>query len=183
MLKEVGLTLPHHGIFGLCGPNGAGKTTLLNIIGGSVAPSAGRVSLNGADITGLLPASRFRLGVSRTFQAVHLIPGRTVIDNVAVACLASQESSLVRGIVTNRLAEARAQAMQALEYLDMRDLADREVGSLTLEMQRMVELARAMAARERLGSRDAAGDRRTGNGVRQLWQERRELEPPDHRLR
>jgi len=150
VLSAVDLTLPHHGIFGLCGPNGAGKTTLLNVIGGSVAPSAGRVLLNGADITGLRPESRFRLGVSRTFQAVHLIPGRTVIDNVAVACLASHESTLVRGIVANRLVEAREQAMQALEYLGMHDLADREVASLTLETQRMVELARAMAARPAL---------------------------------
>jgi branched-chain amino acid transport system ATP-binding protein len=88
--------------------------------------------------------------VSRTFQAVHLIPGRSVIDNVAVACLGSQQSSLVRGIVTNRLADARASAMEALDYLGMRDLADREVPSLTLETQRMVELARAMASRPRL---------------------------------
>jgi ABC-type branched-subunit amino acid transport system ATPase component len=88
--------------------------------------------------------------MSRTFQAVHLIPDRTVIDNVAVACLQSQESTLVRGIVASRLGDARAEAMQALESLGMRDLAHRQVSSLTLEMQRMVELARAMASRPRL---------------------------------
>jgi branched-chain amino acid transport system permease protein len=150
VLKAVDLALPAHGIFGLCGPNGAGKTTLLNVIGGSVAPSAGHVSLAGEDITSLLPSDRFRRGVSRTFQAVHLIPGRSVIDNVAVACLGSQQSSLVRGIVTNRLSDARAAAMEALDYLGMRGLAQREVPSLTLETQRMVELARAMASRPRL---------------------------------
>jgi branched-chain amino acid transport system ATP-binding protein len=150
VLKAVDLALPRHGIFGLCGPNGAGKTTLLNVVGGSVAPSAGHVSLAGEDITHLLPADRFRRGVSRTFQAVHLIPGRTVIDNVAVACLGSQQSSLVRGILTSRLADARGAAMEALDYLGMRDLAHREVPSLTLETQRMVELARAMASRPRL---------------------------------
>ena len=99
VLKDVDLMIPERGIFGLCGPNGAGKTTLLNVIAGSVPPSAGRVSLGGEDITELSPSSRFRLGVSRTFQAVHLIPERTVIDNVAVACLQSEESWLARGIV------------------------------------------------------------------------------------
>ncbi|HEY1515650.1 MAG TPA: ATP-binding cassette domain-containing protein [Solirubrobacteraceae bacterium] len=150
VLKDVDLAIPDRGIFGLCGPNGAGKTTLLNVIAGSVAPSAGRVSLAGDDITKLLPSSRFRLGISRTFQAVHLIPDRTVIDNVAVACLHSQESSLARGIVANRLADARQEAMQALEYLGMGDIAGRVAGSLTLETQRMVELARALASRPTL---------------------------------
>jgi branched-chain amino acid transport system permease protein len=150
VLDGVDIAVGNRGVFGLCGPNGAGKTTLLNVIAGSVTPSAGRVSLSGEDITHLLPWDRFRRGMSRTFQAVHLIPDRTVIDNVAVACLHSQESTLVRGIVANHLTEARAEAMQALENLGMRDLAHRQVSSLTLEMQRMVELARAMASRPRL---------------------------------
>jgi branched-chain amino acid transport system permease protein len=150
VLENVDLAIPHRGIFGLCGPNGAGKTTLLNVIAGSVAPSAGRVSLDGEEITDELPWNRFRRGMSRTFQAVRLIPDRTVVDNVAVACLQSQESTLVRGIVTNRLAEAREEAMRTLEYLGMRGIAQREVASLTLEMQRMVELARAMASRPTL---------------------------------
>jgi branched-chain amino acid transport system permease protein len=150
VLENVDLAIPHRGIFGLCGPNGAGKTTLLNVIAGSVAPSAGRVSLNGEDITDELPWNRFRRGMSRTFQAVRLIPDRTVVDNVAVACLHSHESTLVRGIVASGLAEAREEAMRTLEYLGMRGIAQREVASLTMEMQRMVELARAMASRPML---------------------------------
>ncbi len=150
VLRDVDVAIPDRGIFGLCGPNGAGKTTLLNIIAGSVSPSAGSVLLGGEDITNLLPSSRFRLGVSRTFQAVHLIPDRTVIDNVAVACLHSQESSLARGIVTSQLDDARREAMDALGYLGMGDIAGRVAGSLTLETQRMVELARALASRPTL---------------------------------
>jgi branched-chain amino acid transport system permease protein len=150
VLKNVDLAIPDRGIFGLCGPNGAGKTTLLNVIAGSVAPSAGRISLNGEDITDELPWNRFRRGMSRTFQAVRLIPDRTVVDNVAVACLQSHESTLVRGIVASGLAEAREEAMRTLEYLGMRGIAQREVASLTMEMQRMVELARAMASRPML---------------------------------
>ncbi len=150
VLRDIDLTLPQRGIFGLCGPNGAGKSTLLGIVGGSIRPSAGTVTLAGEDITALPAAERFGRGVSRTFQAVHLIRGRTVLDNVAVACLHSQRSSLLRGIVISRLAQARADAMEALEYLGLGELAHREVGSLTLETQRMVELARAMASRPSL---------------------------------
>jgi branched-chain amino acid transport system permease protein len=150
VLHDVTLSLPERGLFGLCGPNGAGKSTLLNIIGGSVAPSAGEVILSGADITKRPPNERFYQGVSRTFQAVHLIKGRTVLDNVAVACLASHTASIVTRIGRSRLDAARAKAARTLADLGMADLADREVSSLTLETQRMVELARALAPSPRL---------------------------------
>jgi branched-chain amino acid transport system permease protein len=150
VLADITLALPERGLFALCGPNGAGKTTLLNVIGGSVAPSSGQVLFNGADITKRPPNERFYQGVSRTFQAVHLIKGRTVLDNVAVACLASHTSSIVTRISRSRLEEARAKAASALTDLGMADLAGREVSSLTLETQRMVELARALAPNPRL---------------------------------
>ena len=119
VLDAVSLALPARGRYGMCGPNGAGKSTLLGVIGGTVSPSAGRVLLGGTDVTGLLPQQRFHLGVSRTFQAVHLIAGRTVLDNVAVSCLASHRSSIAVGIARSRLAEARDKAAQALDYLGM----------------------------------------------------------------
>jgi branched-chain amino acid transport system permease protein len=150
VLHDVSLTLPERGLFGLCGPNGAGKSTLLNIIGGSVAPTSGEVFLNGTNITKRPPNERFYQGVSRTFQAVHLIKGRTVLDNVAVACLASHTSSILTRIGRSRLDAAREKAARALADLGMARLAGREVSSLTLETQRMVELARALASSPRL---------------------------------
>jgi branched-chain amino acid transport system permease protein len=150
VLDAVSLTLPARGRYGLCGPNGAGKSTLLGVIGGTVAPSEGRVLLGGTEVTGMLPQQRFYLGMSRTFQAVHLITGRTVLDNVAVSCLRSHGSSIVRGIARSRLDEARDKAAEALDYLGMRGLSGREVSSLTLESQRMVEFARAIAPGPRL---------------------------------
>jgi len=150
VLHDVSFTLPERGLFALCGPNGAGKSTLLNVIGGSVAPSAGEVVLSGTDITKRPPNERFYQGISRTFQAVHLIKGRTVLDNVAVACLASHTASIVTRIGRSRLETARAKAARTLADLGMAHLADREVSSLTLEAQRMVELARALASNPRL---------------------------------
>jgi branched-chain amino acid transport system permease protein len=150
VLRDISITLPERGLFALCGPNGAGKSTLLNVIGGSVAPSAGEVILSGTDITRRPPNERFYQGISRTFQAVHLIKGRTVLDNVAVACLASHKASIITRVGRSRLTAARAQAARALADLGMANLADREVSSLTLETQRMVELARALASGPRL---------------------------------
>jgi ABC-type branched-subunit amino acid transport system ATPase component/ABC-type branched-subunit amino acid transport system permease subunit len=150
VLHDVSITLPERGLFGLCGPNGAGKSTLLNIIGGSVVPTSGEIILNGTDITRRPPNERFYQGVSRTFQAVHLIKGRTVLDNVAVACLASHKSSILTRVGRSRLDAAREKARQALADLGMAHLAGREVSSLTLETQRMVELARALASSPRL---------------------------------
>ena len=150
VLHDVSLALPGRGLFALCGPNGAGKTTLLNVIGGSVAPSSGQVIFADADITKLPPHERFYQGISRTFQAVHLIKGRTVLDNVAVACLASHTASIVTRMGRSRLDAAREKAARTLADLGMAHLANREVSSLTLETQRMVELARALAPSPRL---------------------------------
>jgi branched-chain amino acid transport system permease protein len=150
VLDDVSLVLPDRGLFGLCGPNGAGKSTLLNVIGGSVPPSRGQVLLDGDDITRTPPHERFYLGISRTFQAVHLIKGAAVLDNVAVACLASHKSSILTRIGRSRLDQAREQAAETLNGLGMRHMRDREVSSLTLENQRLVELARALAPRPRL---------------------------------
>jgi branched-chain amino acid transport system permease protein len=150
VLDDVSLSLPSHGLFGLCGPNGAGKSTLLNVIGGSVRAERGQVLLNGTDIGRRPPHERFGLGISRTFQAVHLVKGRTVLDNVAVSCLDSHHASIVTRITRSHLPAARAKAATALRDLGLADIKDREVSSLTLEAQRMVELARAMAPGPRL---------------------------------
>jgi branched-chain amino acid transport system ATP-binding protein len=150
VLDDVTIKLPERGLFGLCGPNGAGKTTLLNVIGGSVPPSRGTVILDGEDITRRPPHERFHLGISRTFQAVHLIKGRTVLDNVAVACLASHTSPIVTRVARSKLDDARDKSARTLSDLGMRGIQDREVSSLTLESQRMVELARALAPNPRL---------------------------------
>jgi branched-chain amino acid transport system permease protein len=150
VLHDVTLALPERGLFGLCGPNGAGKSTLLNVIGGSVPPSRGQVLLDGEDITRHPPHERFYRGISRTFQAVHLVKGRTVLDNVAVSCLASHQSGIITRVARSRLDEARDKAARALKDLGMQRLASREVSSLTLESQRMVELARALAPGPRL---------------------------------
>ena len=72
-------------IAGLIGPNGAGKTTLFNMLAGSMAPSGGRITFNGADCTALPAQQMARLGVARTFQITSLFPGLSTFDNIVAA--------------------------------------------------------------------------------------------------
>ena len=76
----------------LIGPNGAGKTTFVNLITGRLAPSAGRVLLNGEDITALPQAARVRRGLGRTFQINNLFRGLSVLENVRLA-ISEREAS------------------------------------------------------------------------------------------
>ncbi|MCW5626869.1 MAG: ABC transporter ATP-binding protein [Burkholderiales bacterium] len=78
----------------LIGPNGAGKTTCFNMIGGQIRPSAGRVLLDGRDVTSRPPRSLFHLGVGRTFQIATVFASMSVIENVQVALLSHRRQSL-----------------------------------------------------------------------------------------
>src|SRR5205085_2008955 len=81
-LDHASLTLEAGELVGLIGPNGSGKTTLLNILSGHLAPDAGRVTLDGRDITGLRPEVLARLGVLRMFQLTRVFPRMSVLDNL-----------------------------------------------------------------------------------------------------
>src|SRR5947199_10622564 len=69
-------------IFGVIGPNGSGKTTMFNSVLGQIRPDAGRIELNGSDITGLSPAQLNRRGVGRTFQTLQVVGKMSVRDNL-----------------------------------------------------------------------------------------------------
>ena len=82
-LEDLTLELSRDEILGLIGPNGAGKSTLINVLSGFQRVAAGRVHADDRDITGRLPHDISRLGIARTFQAVRLFAGLTVLENVA----------------------------------------------------------------------------------------------------
>src|SRR5947208_15592731 len=84
-LSEVSIDVQVGRITGLIGPNGAGKTTLFNVITGLLGPNAGRIALDGRDITKLAPYKRARRGIARTFQRLELFSVLTARENIAVA--------------------------------------------------------------------------------------------------
>ena len=87
-VAEVDLAVPEGQIAAVIGPNGAGKSTLFNLITGHLRPSAGRVLINGHDITGLPPHRICAMGMGRSFQRTNIFPKLTVFENVQAALLA-----------------------------------------------------------------------------------------------
>ncbi len=134
-LDDVSLAAGSDEIVGLIGPNGAGKTTLLNAVTGVVAPDAGRIVLDGRDLTGVPPEAVARAGLARTFQNLRLFAELTVRENVAVAALAAE-----------RHRDARPPAVDdLLVAAGLWDAQDRLAGELDYGSQRRLELARAAA--------------------------------------
>jgi ABC-type branched-subunit amino acid transport system ATPase component len=93
-VNGASFTVPPGRITGLIGPNGAGKTTALNIIAGALKPSAGTVSYQGKDITGLPSYKVARRGIIRTFQLSSEFAALTVLENLLVAAPAQRGEAL-----------------------------------------------------------------------------------------
>jgi ABC-type branched-subunit amino acid transport system ATPase component len=128
----------------LIGPNGAGKTTFINLITGRLTPSAGRIRLNGADITALPQAERVKRGLGRTFQINTLFRGMSVLENV---CLAVGEHAGIGGGMVRRIGARRdviERAYALLERLGIADDAALPVKELPYGKQRLVEIAIAL---------------------------------------
>ena len=136
----------------LVGPNGSGKTTLLNIISGYYGVDSGAITLGGGSLRGLRPHRVARLGVGRTFQTPKLLNHETVLDNVLLGSFARERATALE--IALRLPRARAEALmlrnEALYYLNfvgLSEKADMLAGEVPHGQQRLLEIARALAAR------------------------------------
>ena len=148
--RDVYLVLERGARRALIGPNGAGKTTLVNLITGVLKPSAGKVLLDGDDITTTSQAERARRGLARTFQINQLFRGLTVLENLAMT-IGERDGNC------NNLWRAagakRAVIDEALDHLDALRIADdalKLVRELPYGRQRLVEIAIALAQKPRV---------------------------------
>ena len=149
-LEDVSFTIAKGDITGVIGPNGAGKTTLFNIITGIYRQSAGRVILNGSDVSGLPPEKLVRLGMVRTFQNIELFGGMTVLENVMVGLHSRSSSGLLACSMRmpwsrNEELRIRTGAMKWMEFTGITNLADVTACNLPFGKGRMLEIARALA--------------------------------------
>jgi len=138
-LAGVDLVVEPNEVVGLIGPNGAGKTTLVNLLTGFDLPTAGRIELEGRDVSRWPPHRRGRAGLARTFQHGHAFRGLTVRENVEVAALGVGASG--------RVARRRARALLAALGLEAR--ADEAAASLPHGDERKLGVARALATEPR----------------------------------
>lgn len=148
-VRDMKLEVRRGEILGLLGPNGAGKSTMFNLIAGSLHVSGGTITFDGDRIDGLRPPEIARRGISRTFQHVRLLPEMTVLDNVALgAHLRASQGVFLSALHAERrweemlLKEAVHQIKRVGLGAHINDLA----GSLSLGQQRILEIARALAA-------------------------------------
>jgi branched-chain amino acid transport system ATP-binding protein len=138
-VDAVNFTVAQGEVVGLIGPNGAGKSTLVNAVSGFQKPTAGTVSIDAADITSWSSQRRARAGLVRTFQAVRLFAGLSVLDNIMAGALGT-------GLGTRRAARRAAEVASALALTDR---LDDSAGSLPHGVERRVGIARALAAAPR----------------------------------
>jgi branched-chain amino acid transport system permease protein len=142
-------------ILGLIGPNGAGKSTMFNLVTGVLPVTSGEIRFlaDGAlrRINALPSRSIVRLGIARTFQHVRLMPGMSVLENVAIGAHLRGSHGDVAGLATGMLRLNRREeeallfeAKKQLERVGLGELLYEEAGSLALGQQRILEIARAL---------------------------------------
>ena len=136
-------------ILALIGPNGAGKSTMFNQISGVDTPTSGEVRFLGKPVAGHDSREIARMGMSRTFQHVKLLPTMSVLENVAIgAHLRSDKGVLSSAWRLDRAEEARIlkEAARQIERVGLAEYMYEEAGSLALGQQRILEIARALCA-------------------------------------
>ena len=156
------LTIKTGSITGLIGPNGAGKTTLFNVIAGRLAPTSGRVVMDGEDITGLPPHQLFGKGLLRTFQIAHEFGSMTVRENLMMVPDQQSGESLWnacfrRGAVAAEERRIREKADEVLEFLTISHLADQRASNISGGQKKLLELGRTMMVDAKMVFLDEVG--------------------------
>ncbi len=149
-------------ITGLIGPNGAGKTTLFNLVTGVHTPDAGRITFDGAEITGEKPHRVFRRGLCRTFQIPREFKELTVLENLLVVPKDQLGERLsapwLRGCaVREEEGRLREKARGVLDFLDLGGVKDQPAASLSGGQKKLLELGRTMMADPKLLLLDEPG--------------------------
>src|SRR6516162_2870420 len=153
--SDINLDVPEGSLFAVIGPNGAGKTTFFNIVSGFLAPTAGTIEFAGEDITHLRQDKIAAKGLVRTFQLVQLFKGMTVAENVEVGFHLATRGGVAAALTRlswfrRQEADVHAKARELLAFVGLAAQADQEATLLPYGQQRLLEVARALAAKPRL---------------------------------
>ncbi|OCW59667.1 ABC transporter ATP-binding protein [Hoeflea olei] len=154
-VNDISLTLGAREILGVIGPNGAGKSTLFNLLAGAIPLDAGRIGLDGVDLSHARPEARIRAGLGRTFQIPRPFARMTVLENVMASAQGQRGERLLPALIApRRVAEQeRANAVRAREILDfvaLSHLEDQPASVLSGGQRKLLELARVLMAEPRV---------------------------------
>jgi len=154
-VSEVNLSVERGQICSIIGPNGAGKTTLFNLISGVLKPTSGTIVFDGQNMN-KVPSWKFVThGIGRTFQNLALFKHGTVVENILVGLHAQLRSGLLSsalyfGKTRNEELAAREIVEEIVDFLEIEDIRDKVVGTLSYGQQKRVELGRALASKPKL---------------------------------
>jgi ABC-type branched-subunit amino acid transport system ATPase component/ABC-type branched-subunit amino acid transport system permease subunit len=148
-VNDVSFDVQAREIVALIGPNGAGKSTTFNLVTGVLTASGGKISVLGKSIDNAPPQEVVKLGISRTFQHVKLVPDMTVLENVALGAHQRGHAGAIASMLRlDRADEEKllAEAARQIERVGLGEQINQLAGSLSLGQQRIVEIARALCA-------------------------------------
>jgi branched-chain amino acid transport system ATP-binding protein len=147
---DVSFRLERGARHALIGPNGAGKTTFVNLLTGVLPPTAGRILLEGADVTRLRPELRVRRGLARTFQINQLFPSMTPLETLGLAVSERLGGGSDWWRVAGSQREIVDEIVETAQRFRLLDVLDERTSSLPYGKQRLLEIAVAIACRPRV---------------------------------
>jgi ABC-type branched-subunit amino acid transport system ATPase component len=148
--NRVSLRIKKGARHALIGPNGAGKTTVINLLSGATRPTAGRILLDGQDITGREPHHRVRLGIVRTFQINQLFGDMTPVETLGLAISERNGMGHDWWRVAGRKPVIVDEIGELLDRFNLRNVMGERTATLPYGKQRLLEIALAFACRPRV---------------------------------
>jgi branched-chain amino acid transport system ATP-binding protein len=149
-VNGVSLVVQQGARHALIGPNGAGKTTVINLLTDVLTPSAGRILLEGQDITALEASKRVRRGLARTFQINQLFLDLTPIETIGLAISERMGSGAQWWRLVGTSPAVTEEIVEILERFHLTDVMYERTGNLPYGKQRLLEIALAIACKPRV---------------------------------
>jgi branched-chain amino acid transport system ATP-binding protein len=154
-INRVSFNVDRGQIIAIIGPNGSGKTTLFNLISGFLSPTRGEIFFEGKSLTGLAPHRIAAIGIGRTFQLLQVFSNMSIVENVMVGCHLRSRAGIIESAfrLPHTKIEEKGIVETALEKLAMVGLKEEALNpplSLPYGKQKLLEIARALAAEPKL---------------------------------
>jgi len=161
-VSNCSLKIKKGSITGIIGPNGSGKTTLFNLIAGNLKTSKGSVIFNNENITDVPSYELFSKGLLRTFQIAHEFTNLTVLENLMMVPGSQSGEKLMTallkpGLVNREEEIIRKKALNVIEFLNLKHLANELAGNLSGGQKKLLELGRTMMVDAKLVLLDEVG--------------------------
>jgi urea transport system ATP-binding protein len=142
-ISELDFTLKQGELRVILGPNGAGKTTMMDLITGKTKPTAGTITFNGRDITGMEPHDISKLGVGRKFQGPNVFDNMSILDNIEVALKGSHH--LFKALFYKKNKETKERIQEIIEKINLQAKSSRIASSLSHGERQWLEMGMLLA--------------------------------------